>query len=175
MTTENPNIDHNIILQGLHSADQNIVIEALDELKTSGKVEDIPVLVELLHTSSNPEIKTKITSLLANLKGIETIPLLISAIRNPKYAPELQKLVSSCWENGLDYSNYLSIFTDLLIENDFLVAFEAYTVITNLVSRIDQAKIETEIDRLDKALATAPEEKRPLLLDVIDFLPSIGI
>jgi len=167
------NTDKNI-LKGLESADSLRVIETLEELRVSGKVSDIPVLIELLHLSQNAEIKSKITGLFSNLKDSDAIPLIIDAIQNQKYAPEIKELVSSCWENGLDYSNYLSLFVDLLIENEFLVAFEAYTVIMNMIAKIDQAKIDFEIDKLEKVLPKTSDEKKTLMLDVIDFLPSIG-
>jgi nicotinate-nucleotide pyrophosphorylase len=112
--------------------------------------------------------------LFANLKESDAIPLIVEAIQNQKYAPELKELVASCWENGLDYSNYLTLFVDLLIDSDFLVAFEAYTVIVNMTAKIDQAKIDVEIDRLEEAMKTASDQKKALMLDVIDFLPSIG-
>jgi hypothetical protein len=128
----------------------------------------------MLHQSQNPEIKAKIAGIFANLKDKDSVPLLIEAIKNEKYAPELKQLVSSCWENGLNYTNYLSLFVDLLIRHDFLVAFEAYTVITNMETTIDQAKIDTEIEKLDQAMHTTTDEKKALMLDVIDFLPSIG-
>jgi hypothetical protein len=174
MTVENTNNEHLNILKGLESTDSLKVIETLEELRFSGKVSDIPLLIELLHLSNNPEIKTKITQLFANLKESDSIPLIVEAIQNQKYAPELKELVSCCWENGLDYSNYLSLFVDLLIGNEFLIAFEAYTVIMNMVTRIDQKKLDVEIGKLEKAMQTASEEKKVLLLDVIEFLPSIG-
>jgi len=175
MISDTKNDDKNNILKGLQSADSLKVIETLEELRVSGKVSDIPVLVEILHLTQNPEIKSMVAELFANLKESDAIPLIIEAIQNQKYAPELKELVSSCWENGLDYSNYLSLFIDLLIDCDFQIAFEAYTVIMNTVSKIDQAKIDVEIDRLEKALPTTEEHKRQLILDVIDFLPSMGI
>jgi len=174
MTSENTQYDHDSILKELQSDDHLKVIEALEELRVSGKTTDIPFLLELLRQSKNPEIKSKIIGLLSNLKEKDAIPLIIEAIQNQKYAPELKQLVSCCWENGLDYSIYLSIFVDLLIESDFPVAFEAYTVITNMTATIDQAKIDTEIEKLDQAMHTTTDEKKALILDVIDFLPSIG-
>ncbi|MDP3434327.1 MAG: hypothetical protein Q8T04_15375, partial [Bacteroidota bacterium] len=116
----------------------------------------------------------KIAGIFANLKDKDSVPLLIEAIQNQKYAPELKLLVSGCWENGLNYTNYLSLFVDLLIRQDFPVAFEAYTVITNMETTIDQAKIDTEIEKLDQVMHTTVDEKKALMLDVIDFLPSIG-
>ena len=165
---------HEHILKDLLSADPEKVIELLEELRVSGKTTDIPVLLEMLHISQDKEIKSKMHSLFANLKDKDTIPLIIAAIQNERYAPELKQLVSCCWENGLDYTPYLSLFVDLLIESDFLVAFEAYTVITNMTVTIEQAKIDLEIEKLDRALPNTSEEKKVLMLDVVDFLPSIG-
>lgn len=174
MSSEHLHDDHKNILKGLESADSLKVIDTIEELRSSGRASDIPLLVELLHLTQNPEIKSKITGLFANLKESDTIPLIIGAIQNQKYAPELKELVACCWENGLDYSNYLSLFVGLLIDNEFAIAFEAYTVIMNLETRIDQKIIDQEIDLLEQALSSAPEQKRQLMLDVIDFLPSIG-
>ena len=174
MTSDQTQNEHDTILKGLHSADADKVIETLEELRAVGKSSDIPILAELLHTSQEKEIKSKITSLFANLKEKESVPYIIEAINNQRYAPELRQLISSCWENGLDFTNYLSLFVDLLIEGDFLVALEAFTVITNMSETIDQQMIDTEIEKLDQAMKTTAEEKKVLMLDVIDFLPSIG-
>jgi len=160
--------------EGLQSTDSLKVIAALEDLKGSGKVSDIPVLIDLLHLSPNTEIKTKVRSLLGSLKETGSVPVLIAAIQNQKYTSIQKELVACCWENGLDYSAHLSLFIDLMLEQDFLVAFEAYTVITNMTEQIDQTKLDIEIDRLEKALTNSSEQKRPLILDIIDFLPSIG-
>jgi hypothetical protein len=174
MTNDQTQKDHDNILKGLKSADAQKVIETIEELRVLGKTSDIPVLFELLHSSQNPEIKSKITALFANLKDNDAISLIIEAIQNQTYAPELKQLVSCCWENGLDYSNYLPLFVDLLINSDFLVAFEAHTVINNMVTTIDQVKIDIEIEKLDQAMHTTSDEKKALMLDVVDFLPAIG-
>ena len=135
MTSDHTHDHHKDILKGLQSADSLKVIETLEELRVSGKASDIPFLIELLHLTQNPDIKSKITDLFANLKESNAIPLIIETIQNQKYAPEMKDLVASCWGNGLDYSSYLSLFVDLLIENEFLIAFEAYTVIVNMTTQ----------------------------------------
>lgn len=174
MTVDHSQNEHNTILKGLNSANQDIVLDAIDALRASGKTSDIPVLLELLRQSHNPEVKAKITGLFANLKEKETIPMLVNAIQDQKYEKVLKQLISSCWENGLDYTPYLSVFVDLLIEKDFIIAFEAYTVITNMEKAIDKRLIDVEIEKLDKAMHSTTPEKKSLMLDVIDFLPSIG-
>jgi hypothetical protein len=174
MTESSSQNQHKNLLKGLESNNSIKVIETLEELRFSGKTSDIPLLIELLHLTNDPEIKSKVTELFNTLKESDAIPLIVEAIQNQKYAPELKELVASCWENGLDYSNYLALFVDLLIESEFMVAFEAYTVITNMVAKIDQQKIDAEIAKLDEALKNAPEQKRGLIVDVIDFLPSLA-
>jgi hypothetical protein len=173
MSKDNRTDDQNRLLKELILADPEKVIEALDDLRKSGKVADIPVLIELMNQTQNREIKLKIAGLFGNLKEKEAVPLMIEAIRNAKYSLILKELVSSCWENGLDFSKYLSLFVDLLIHDDLTISFEAYTVIMNNEHRIDPEIIDLEIDRLEKALPAISEQKRPLILDVIDFLPSI--
>jgi hypothetical protein len=173
MSKDNRTADQNSLLKELTSADSERVIEALNSLHESGKVSDIPVLIELMNQTQYPEIKSKIAGLFGNLKEKEAAPLMIDAIKNPKYTSILKELVSSCWENGLDFSKYLSVFVDLLIENDLIISFEAYTVIMNNEHRIDAEIIDLEIDRLEKALPAISEQKRPLIIDVIDFLPSV--
>jgi hypothetical protein len=165
--------DQNIVLKELSFADPETVLETLDGLRESGKVTDIPVLIELMNRTQNPEIKSKIAGLFGNLKEKEAVPLMIEAIQNPKYTSILKELVSSCWENGLNFSQYFSVFVDLLIGNDLIISFEAYTVIMNNEHRIDPEIIDLQIERLEKTLPTISEQKRPLILDVIDFLPSI--
>lgn len=174
MDNKAENIIQENVLKGLKSSDSQKVIETIGELRESGNVAYIPLLLDLLISTPDTEIRKKIRELFSNLKDSDAIPIIISAIQDPKYAPELKGLVSSCWENGLDYTAYLSMFVDLLIEKDLEVAFEAYTVIMNTENKIDQSIIDIQIEKLEKALISVPELKRQLLLDVIDFLPSIG-
>lgn len=174
MNNETGNRIQENILKGLKSSDSQKVIETIGELREAGNVAYIPLLLDLMSSTPDTEIRKNITELFSNLKDSEAIPILISAIQNSKYASEMKGLVASCWENGLDYTRYISLFVDLLIEKDLEVAFEAYTVIMNTENKIDTSIIDHEIERLEKAIGSVPELKRQLLLDVIDFLPSIG-
>ena len=175
MISDHTHDHHTNLLKGLQSEDSLRVIETLEDLKVSGKASDVPMLIELLHMTQNAEIKSKINSLFANLKEREAVPLIIEAIQNQKYAPERKELLACCWENGLDYSNYLTLFVDLLIKSDFIIAFEAYTVIVNMTENIDQEKINTEIERLEQAIQGTTDQKIELMREVVDFLPSIGL
>jgi hypothetical protein len=167
--------DNKDLVKEFQSEETLRVLETLEDLKVSGKASDVPMLIELLHQTQDKEIKSKINSLFATLKEPEAVPLIIDAVKNPKYTSELKELLACCWENGLDYSNYLNLFIDLLIESDFVIAFEAYTVIVNMTERIDQKKIDTGIECLEQAILHATDQKVELMREVVDFLPTIGL
>ena len=172
MTTENTGKINKNIVEQLNSEDSDISLNTISKLRESGNASYIPVLIELLHATDNTEIKSKITKLLAELKHSDAIPLIIEAIEDEKYANELRYLVSACWENGLDFSTHLSLFIDLVIENDLLVAFEAYTVITNMTGKISEEIIDIESRKIKEAMLQTDVQKKELMHDLLDFLPA---
>jgi len=161
------------VLNNLQSEDSLLVIKTIKELRETGNSSYIPVLIELLHSTDNPEIKQKIIRLLGELKYSDAIPRIVDAIQDKKYASELKELVSVCWENGLDFSQYLSLFVDLVIESEFMVAFEAFTVIENMSGKIDDAYKAEQVEKIKAAMATAPAEKMSLLEDLEKIIPEI--
>ena len=158
-------------INNLHSSNPEVVTETIDQLSESGNAAYLPLLLELLHSTGSKEIKKRITRLLAELKHSDTIPLIIDAINNQDYVRELQYLVSACWENGMDYSEHLPLFIGLMIEQDFMIAFEAHTVITNMAGKISPAIREQETRRIQTALPELDEDKQELLMEIIEFLP----
>ncbi|RKD88448.1 HEAT repeat domain-containing protein [Mangrovibacterium diazotrophicum] len=158
-------------ITNLQSSNAELVNETINQLSESGNSAYLPFLFELLHSTSNDEIKRRIARLLAELKHSDAIPLIIEAIKNKAYTKELQYLVSACWENGMDYSEHLSLFIDLMIQHEFMIAFEAHTVITNMTGKISAATCEQESTKIKNALTQVSEENRQMLEEVLEFLP----
>ena len=165
-----PKLDQNI-LSNLQSSDQKTVSKTIKQLGESGNSAYLPALIELFCQTENPEIKREIQKLLSEIKHRDAVPALVEAIENPNYARELQALVSVCWENGLDFSMHLSLFIDLVIAGDFMVAFEAHTVIMNMSGKISREIEDKETTKIKRALLEADESKKELLHDLLDFLP----
>ena len=172
MATEQAKKADTNTINRLHSGNPATALKVIDELRESGNAAYIPYLVELLHVTDNIEIKQNISKLFAELKHRDAVPLLIDAIKNEKYTGERGRLVSACWENGLDYSDNLPLFVDMVINNELVVAFEAYTVITNMSGRIPAAVIERENRKIKEAMIQADEQKKELLHDLMHFLPA---
>ena len=161
------------ILSDLKSTDIEFVIETIGQIKESGNSVILLALIDLLHDTSHIEINKAILDLLSEMKDESSIPTLISAIKNDKYINERKELVASCWQNGLNYNEHLPLFIDLIINADFLVAFEAFTVIENLYGIIPEEVIEQEVVKIQNALIEADEQKGYLLNNALTIIRDI--
>lgn len=158
------------IIGNLFSENDTIVLETLTEISHSGRIHFIPILAELLHSSKNQEIKDSIIKIFSELKQTSAVPVLVETIKNPKFINERELLIRTCWENGLDYSPYISDFIEILITGDYMTAFESYTVLINIEGKISSKDVETSIERLNGSLLLLNDERKTLVEDVVIFL-----
>jgi len=161
------------IISNLRSTDSDLVLETIDKLREAGNSLIFPELIELLHNTELPEIKKSVLNLLSELKNKESVPLLMTAIKNEKYAKERKDLIACCWQNGLNYNAYITVFIDLVIQEEFLIAFEAFTVIENMVGNIEEEVIEAELIKIKDALKEAGEQKAYLLNGLLSVIRDI--
>jgi len=161
------------ILANLKSTDSAIVLEAIEKVRESGNSILVGEMIELLHDTEHPEIKKNLYNLLSELKDAESTHVLIAAIKNEKYSKERVGLIACCWQNGLNYNEYLPFFIDLVISEDFQIAFEAFTVIENMVGKIEEEVIKKETIKLKGALKGANEQKAYLLNGLLTFIRDI--
>lgn len=161
------------ILSKLKSTDSEIVLETIAKIRVSGSSILLGEMIELLHNTDHPEIKKSLLNLLSELKDKESVNVLIDAIKNEKYSEECAALVACCWQNGLIYNDYLPYFIDLVIHKEFLIAFEAFTVIENMYGRIEEDVIDTEVLKVNSALKSANEQKAYLLNGLLTIIQDI--
>lgn len=161
------------ILSNLKSADPEFILEIIDKIRESGNRFIMAGLIDLLHETDLQEIKKSVLNLLSELKNKESVPVFIEAIQNEKYAGERKDLVACCWQNGLTYNEYLTVFIDLVIHEEFQIAFEAFTVIENMFGRVEDEIIDKEIVKVTDALKNATEQKAYLLNGLLAIIHDI--
>lgn len=162
------------VLKNLYSTDKVIVINAINALKQDGNPEYIQYLIDILKTNEDQEIHLPILSILTQLKQEESASFLVEAIENPKNEIVLEQLVNACWQNGLDYSPFLSTFTKIVIGGDYMTAFEAFTVIDNMDATLSKEIIEKEKNFLLTNLKSVPEDRKDLVIGLINDLERFG-
>jgi len=161
------------ILTNLKSADTDSLLETIGQIRKSGNSIVLGELIALLHQTEAVEIKKNILNLLSELKDKPSAHALINAIKSEKYVNERAELIACCWQNGLNYNEYLPFFIDLVINEEFLIAFEAFTVIENMTGRIEDVIIDNEVIKLNEALVNSSEQKAYLLNGLLAIIRDI--
>lgn len=155
-----------VVVANLTSENEDIVLKTVNNLRSSGSANYLPILVDTLMNTSSEEVRKTVLSLFGELKDKASVEVLMDMIVDNHYLPVRKELITSCWQNGLDFSPYLSQFVDWVIETDMEIAFEAFTVIENL-DYLPEADIrENEIIKINRALPTADKLKTYLLTEL---------
>jgi len=157
----------------LKSGNQKLIELAIEDLRENGNSAYIPFILEILHTTDQPEIKKKILNLFSELKQRKAIPELMKALQNKEYKNEWNNILQSCWENGMDYSKFLPVFIDLAISEDFMTSLDSCTVITGMTGEISDSTYQTESRKIKEALLTEESKKKEILQDILEYLPQL--
>ena len=151
----------------LFSANAETVLAAVESLQEKGNKEYLPMLFEILLSAPEAEVKEAILKLLGTVKDKETIPVFIEVLQNEKYKNIRKEIITTCWQNGLDFGNYIGVFADLVITESWEVAFEAFTVIENLEHFPPEEEFKAIRLKIAGALRTADERKQYFLEEIL--------
>lgn len=151
----------------LFSPRTEIVLEALNQVKSVGNRFYIPLLFDLLVTQPEQEIENEILKILGNVKDKETVNSFMRGIEEEKYRSIRKKILTSCWQNGLDFSTFLPVFIDQIINEDWEIAFEAFTVIDNLEFLPGDPILSLSIQKITNALESANSQKQYFLNEIL--------
>jgi len=155
------------IQQKLFSAKTETVISALQTIKEKGNKAYVPLLFELLNTQPEREVEQEISTLLSTIKDKDTVNTFMRALENDKYKPIRKAILTACWQNGLDFSTFMPVFIDMIIDEDWEIAFEAFTIVDNFEMLPNPAIIETSVSKINLAMGKADEQKRYFLNEIL--------
>jgi len=158
------------LLAGLAKANEQQANELLQQVRQQGSVALMPELIDLMMQTEYPSVKDAIQKILNDVKRMDAVPVLMQALQNPKYKTLRKSLLTACWQNGLDYSDYIGDFVALAIEEPFDIAFEAFTVVENLEAHYERNLVADKVDALKTAIMHADEQKKMLLKFMVDYL-----
>ncbi len=165
----------NRLKSAIKSGNPELIDHALDEIKDHGDDTFITPLIEFIHQNLSRDVKEKIFQLFTDLKHENSVDQFIHELQNEKDLDILERLVASCWQNGLDYSKYLPWFVHLVIDQEFQIAFEAFTVIENMYGKIEGDVETLAIEKIEKSIPIAEERKQYLLKGLLDIIPNIPL
>ena len=117
------------------------VSRGLKELEKNADVSVIEILVSIVASSTNREIKKEILAFLSNVVDPLSPALLIQFIQEEKYAVIRQELLTVIWNSKLDYSPFIAEFVEIAIEGNFMIALECLTVLENLKGPFEEHQL----------------------------------
>jgi hypothetical protein len=153
--------------KNLFSAKTDVVISAIEKVKEKGNKLYIPLLFDLLNSSPEIEIETEIKNLLGTIKDKNTVNSFMRAIEDDKYKGIRKTILTACWQNGLDFSTFLPVFIDLVIQEDWETAFEAFTVIDNLEFLPGTEIINFSITKINQAMPNVSAQHKYFLNEIL--------
>jgi hypothetical protein len=158
------------ITRDLWSGDEKTVLKALMMLRTGGSIYYIPELLRLLNDTRAEPIEKELVRFLADVKDKAAVPFIVSGLRNPELNSARWKIVSACWQSGLDFSPEIDLFSKLFLEGDYQTALESFTVIEESALNLNPGEIAKLRDTILGGMKTLSEEKKPLARELVKIL-----
>ena len=138
------------------------------------KEDKITNLIALLTDPEGKELKRDVLNALRENQKT-SIPMLLEAIKSDKSLEHRHIVIAACWEAELNFSNYLSFFTQLALTEDYLPAVEAMTVVENMAGPFNKKEVHESIEMIQSFLDKNNTEKAPLLKELLVILQSIPL
>lgn len=154
--------NNNDILNKINSGEPELVEEAVKQVKENGDLSVAEALLQHLEQIQDPHTTTIVVNLLADIKENNFREILIRHIQSTTSQTIKSELLRIIWESSLDYSAYLDIFLELLQSKDFAIAFEASTIIENMIHHLT----EEQLAQLHRLIETFPDDKRYLIENI---------
>jgi len=155
----------------LNRSDKLIITGTIESLRQQTPFKGaIGLLVALYDRTDDSEIKKAVAGFLNDIKDQSVCEEVVSEIRRNRKSDTVSMLVSSCWQSGLNYSDYSVDMAKVFLESDYVTAIECMTVIEDTVDRMSKKKKEEVIRLIEDSDIPQPGEKGILLLELISIL-----
>ena len=164
-------------LKGLASIlkkDDNILISgAIELLREEQPFNDaIGLLTSFYDQTDEYSIRKKIEGFMNDLKDQTATEEVINEIRKKWKPATISMLVSSCWQSGLNYSDYALDLIKVFLEGDYVTAIECLSVIEEFSSDLTRQTKDEIIRTLEENPIPTANEKSTLLLELKTILTS---
>lgn len=159
-----------LLLNNLKSENPKEIAEAIIKIKETGNIQYIPYLIEKLNLVSNNEIRKQISTFLHSIKEVKVVVFYLEAIKNGKNRNILKDLIQFCWEGGFDLAPYGEVFINVVIEEEYEIAIEAFTVIEENLMNFSEEQKKQYSSLLKEKLSETDEVKKAFIVELIKLL-----
>jgi len=130
----------------------------------------IGLLTSLYDKTDDNSLRKCIEGFMNDLKDQSVSSEVITEIRKPFKQSTISMLIASCWQSGLNYSEYSDDLVNIFLKGDYVTALECLTVIEESVHELSLAKRKDIIDFIEEYPVKPSNEKSGLIHELIIIL-----
>jgi len=138
-----------------------------DELPFEGA---IGAIISYYDRCDDFTVRKTIEGFMNDIKDQSACTEVISEIRKPWKDETISMLVSSCWQSGMDYSDFSTDFANVFIRGDYITAIECLTVIEEASSKLTKVVKNDIMEIVTESSAAFSHEKKSLTDELILIL-----
>ena len=159
-------------LTSLLNKENNILIsKALKLLREEQPFEGaIGLLTAFYDRTMDSSIRKIIKEFMNDLKDQPVCIEVINEIRKQWKADTTAMLVSSCWQSGLNYSDFSLDLTEVFLKGDYVTAIECFTVIEESVYKLSRESKDEIIKYVKESRLSQTTERHGLTLELLSLL-----
>jgi len=155
----------------LRNKDADSVVEAISGLRNQEFFEGvIRLIVEMYDNSVNASIRDAIKLFMNDLKETALRGEVVKELNKDYKSDTLEMVASSCWQSGLDYSEYATDFARLFVRREYMVALECFTVLEESVNSIPETAKVSVINIIKEGNDQNQGEKAALTKELLKIL-----
>ena len=161
------------IISDLAAKNEKLVLGALKKIPTKGNSQVIVPLIELYIRTQDESIKSKVQTILFELKDTTTIDPLITSLN--KGNDDVDRLVlGALWNNNMNPTEHLHEYVKSAITGSYLTAFEALTLIESMDGEFLEDHVMDSIFDLTEAIDKGEDEKTGILKTILAYLAEMN-
>lgn len=152
------------------SENESAIHDAIAYIHENGSLKTLPLLFDLLVTTTSDNTKNDIYNCLADTKDKNATTIFIEALQDNRFVNEKARLLSTMWQSNLDFSKHTGLFIQLLLRENYETALEAHTIIEVCSANLSDEEKSNYKKTISEALANEKSEKRALLQATLEVL-----
>lgn len=151
----------------LQAKETKEILETLKDIRQTGHAYILPLIFKLINTNPNQQIHEEVFQMLGQVKEQDCVNYLVEEIKSGNSKHNITRLIATCWQSGLDYSQFLDVFVQQFVHEDYVTAIEAFTVIEEWMHNASQEHIEKCISLLKEQISIISAEKKSLYMELV--------
>lgn len=155
------------LIDSLQMQDTKKVLSTLESLKEKGTPDFILPLMNLAKDTADDEVKSKVITLLSELKSSAAITILLDSFHEKEFAPIHELLLSAIWVGNYQAQNHIENIVSTALGSNYMAAFECATILGNIEGTFPEDQLLESQINCRKFLEANPEAEQKILVEEI--------